>query len=83
MRLDKYLKQSRLIRRRKVAKEASDNEFIYVNGLIKKPSYKVKINDIIEIRFAYKTIIVKVKSINPLDKDELYTLIEEKYTTTD
>lgn len=82
MRLDKYLKQSRLIRRRKVAKEASNDEFVYVNGAIKKPSYQVKVNDIIEIKFAYKTVVIKVTSINPLDKEDLYTLIEEKKTTT-
>lgn len=82
MRLDKYLKQSRLIRRRKVAKEATANEFVYVNGKIRKPSYKVKINDIIEIKFVYKTVKIKVTSINPLDKDNLYTLIEEKKSTT-
>lgn len=80
MRLDKYLKVSRLIKRRTVAKEASTNNFVYVNNKIQKPSYKVKINDIIEIKFAYKSIKVKVTSIKPLDKDNFYLLIEEKTT---
>ncbi len=82
MRLDKYLKVSRLIKRRTIAKEASSGEFVLVNDIVKKPSYKVKINDIIEIRFAYKTVIVKVTSIKPLEKDSFYTLLEEKKATT-
>ena len=51
MRLDKYLKQSRLIKRRVVAKEAAENSFVYVNDKIVKPSYKLSIGDIIKINF--------------------------------
>ena len=50
MRLDKYLKVSRLIKRRTVAKTAADNERVLVNGKEAKPAYQVKVGDIIEIQ---------------------------------
>ena len=49
MRLDKFLKVSRLIKRRTVAKDASNDEKILVNGQIAKPSHEVKVGDIIEV----------------------------------
>ena len=63
MRLDKYLKVSRLIKRRTVANSACDNERILVNGKLAKASYQVKVGDIIEITFGTKTIKVEVVSI--------------------
>ena len=51
MRLDKYLKVSRLIKRRTVANEACDNERVSVNGRPAKASYDVKVGDVIELRF--------------------------------
>ena len=51
MRLDKFLKVSRIIKRRTVANEAADCGRIYVNGKAVKPSYEVKVNDIIETKF--------------------------------
>ncbi len=51
MRLDKFLKVSRIIKRRTVANEAADGGRISVNGKVVKPSYEVKIGDIIEIKF--------------------------------
>lgn len=54
MRLDKFLKVSRVIKRRTVANEAADNGRIAVNGKIVKPSYEVKPGDIVEIRFGDK-----------------------------
>ena len=54
MRLDKFLKVSRVIKRRTVANEAADAKRISVNGKIVKPSYEVKIGDIIEIKFGDK-----------------------------
>ena len=50
MRIDKFLKVSRIIKRRTVANEAADNGRISVNGRVVKPSYDIKINDIVEIR---------------------------------
>ena len=63
MRLDKYLKVSRLIKRRTVANDACDSQHISVNGRIAKASYEVKEGDIIEITFGEKTLKVKVLSI--------------------
>ena len=62
MRLDKYLKVSRLIKRRTVANDACDAQHICVNGKIAKASYDVKEGDIIEITFSEK--VLKVKVIN-------------------
>ena len=54
MRLDKFLKVSRVIKRRTVANEAADGGRVSVNGKIVKPSYEVKIGDIVEIKFGDK-----------------------------
>ena len=64
MRLDKFLKISRLIKRRTVANEACDNQRVTVNGRVAKASYDVKIGDIIEVRFGQKTLKVRVDEIN-------------------
>ena len=64
MRLDKYLKVSRLIKRRTVANEACDNEKVYVNGKAARASYDVKIGDIIELHLGQNTVSVEVVSIN-------------------
>ena len=60
MRLDKYLKVSRLIKRRTVANEACDNARISVNGRPAKASYDVKVGDILEIKFGEKTVKLEV-----------------------
>ena len=63
MRIDKFLKVSRLIKRRTVASDACDGEHISVNGKQVKPSYRVKIGDEIEIRFGQRTLVVRVLSL--------------------
>lgn len=63
MRLDKYLKVSRLIKRRTVANDACDNEKIIVNGKLAKASYHVKIGDVIEITYGTRTVKVEVLEI--------------------
>ena len=63
MRLDKYLKVSRLIKRRTIANEACDNDRITVNGKSAKASYQVKEGDIIEISFGSRTLKVEVLAI--------------------
>lgn len=63
MRLDKYLKVSRLIKRRTVAAEAASAERVTVNGKPAKPSYAVKTGDRIEIRFGQRTLKVEVTEI--------------------
>lgn len=79
MRLDKYLKVSRLIKRRSVANEACDTGRISVNGKIAKASYDVKIDDVIEIRFGEKLLRAQVTNIAEHvlkgDADGLYKII--------
>ena len=68
MRLDKYLKVSRLIKRRTVANEACDGERVTVNGRTAKASYDVKIGDVLEIRFGQKTVKVVVLNLSESTK---------------
>ena len=63
MRLDKFLKVSRVIKRRTVANDAADAGRISVNGKVVKPSYEVKIGDIVEIKFGDKISIFKILQI--------------------
>ena len=63
MRLDKYLKVSRLIKRRTAANEACDNERVTVNGRVARASYDVKVGDVITIRFGQKALSVEVLSV--------------------
>lgn len=83
MRLDKYLKVSRIIKRRSVAKEIADKDRILINGKTAKSSSKVSIGDELTIRFGNKTMIVSVDDIrDTTKKDEakdLYSIIEETY----
>jgi ribosomal 50S subunit-recycling heat shock protein len=64
MRLDKYLKVSRLIKRRTVANEACDGDRINVNGKPAKASYAVKIGDIIEVQYGQRMLRVEVTEIS-------------------
>ncbi len=64
MRLDKYLKITRLIKRRTIANEACDAGKIAVNGVVAKASYNVKIGDIIEITMGARSIRVRVTALN-------------------
>ena len=63
MRLDKYLKVSRLIKRRTVANEACDNGLVEVNGKPARASYEVKEGDQITLRFGVRTVTVEVLSV--------------------
>ena len=63
MRLDKYLKVSRLIKRRTVATDACDGDRILVNGRQAKASYQVKVGDVIEIAFGQRTMKVEVLDV--------------------
>ncbi|MCK1222289.1 RNA-binding S4 domain-containing protein [Streptococcus uberis] len=81
MRLDKFLKVSRIIKRRPVAKEVSDKGRIKVNGVLAKSSTDLKINDEIEIRFGNKLLTVKVLEMKDSTKKEdavkMYEIIKE------
>lgn len=70
MRLDKFLKVSRLIKRRTVANEACDGGRVLVNGTVAKASVKVKPGDIIEILFGTRTVKVEVLAIQDTTKKE-------------
>ena len=70
MRLDKYLKVSRLIKRRTVANDACDAGRVIVNDKVVKASYDVKVGDIIEIGFGNKTVKVEVTDILETTKKE-------------
>ena len=80
MRLDKYLKVSRLIKRRSVANEACDGERVSVNGRQVKASYQVKLGDVIEIGFGQRTLKVEVtqisETISKADAPAMYREIE-------
>ena len=81
MRLDKYLKISRLIKRRTLAKEASSSERVLVNGLVAKPSKEVKVRDLITISFGKKELTVKITSLldstKKADASLMYELVSE------
>ena len=70
MRLDKFLKVSRLIKRRTVANEACDAGIVTVNGQVAKASVKVKPGDIIEIQFGTRNVKVEVLDIQETTKKE-------------
>ena len=75
MRLDKYLKVSRIIKRRTIANEACDVGRVTVNGKVAKASVDVKINDVIEIRFGSNTTKVRVLSLNENPRKEEASLM--------
>ena len=78
MRLDKYLKVSRLIKRRTVANEACDNGRISVNGRVVKASYDVKIGDRIEITMGTRTVAVEVLEVaDNVRKDDAAGMYKE------
>ena len=78
MRLDKYLKVSRLIKRRTVANEACDNGRISVNGRVVKASYEVKIGDKFEIGLGNRTVAVEALQISEtVRKDDASAMYKE------
>ena len=78
MRLDKYLKVSRLIKRRTVANEACDNGRISVNGRVVKASYEVKEGDRIEISMGTRTVAVEVLQVaDSVRKDDAAAMYKE------
>jgi ribosomal 50S subunit-recycling heat shock protein len=78
MRIDKYLKVSRLIKRRTIANLACDNERVSVNGRTVRASYDVKPGEIIEIRFGERVLKVRVLSVpEHVGKDGAHLLYEE------
>ena len=80
MRLDKYLKVSRIIKRRTVANDACDTAHVQVNGRPAKASYDVKMGDVIEVTFGQRTLKVRVLDVKEFtakaDASSLYEVIE-------
>lgn len=80
MRLDKYLKVSRLIKRRTVANEACDGGRVSVNGKPARASYDVKVGDEIEISFSGRTVALEVLAVNEVIRKEeaplMYRIIQ-------
>lgn len=84
MRLDKFLKVSRLIKRRTLAKEVADQGRITINGAVAKASSTVKVGDELTIQFGQKKLTVKVTDLKETTKKEeaanLYEVIREERT---
>jgi len=78
MRLDKFLKVSRLIKRRTIANEACDNGRVSVNGRVVKASYEVKVGDRLEITMGPRTIAVEVVQVaETVRKDDASAMYKE------
>jgi ribosomal 50S subunit-recycling heat shock protein len=79
LRLDKYLKVSRLIKRRTIANDACDAGRVLVNGKTARASYDVKVNDVIELSFGSNTLKVKVNLVTEVVRKEaaaeMYTVL--------
>lgn len=76
MRIDKFLKMATVIKRRTVANEAADGGRISVNGKTVKPSYEVKVGDIVEIRFGDKISKFEILRIPQRQSEPIETLIK-------
>ncbi len=83
MRLDKFLKVARIIKRRTIAKEIADQDRVQINGRPAKSSTKVAIGDEIELVFGNKTLIVRVEDLRDTTKkaesEGMYTVLEERF----
>ncbi|EGL19730.1 MULTISPECIES: RNA-binding S4 domain-containing protein [Paenibacillus] len=82
MRLDKFLKVSRLIKRRTVAKDVSDQGRVWINGRDAKPSSTLKVGDELTIQFGQKKVTVRVEQLTESTRKEdaahMYTLLREE-----
>ncbi|VYT98517.1 RNA-binding S4 domain-containing protein [Clostridium tertium] len=80
MRLDKYLKVSRIIKRRTVAKEVCEGERVSINGKVAKPSTNIKEGDIIEIQFANRSLKARIiniaEHVKKENAKEMYEILE-------
>ena len=81
MRIDKYLKASRILKRRTVANELAANQRVEINGRQVKPSKEVSVGDIISITFGYRKLEVRVLSVEEpkkkKDASEMYEIVSE------
>ncbi|MBE6125256.1 MAG: RNA-binding S4 domain-containing protein [Erysipelotrichaceae bacterium] len=83
MRLDKFLKVARILKRRTVSKELAANQRVIVNGRVAKPSTDIKAGDIIEVVFGQRSLTVRVLEVKDIvrknEASDLYEVVEEKY----
>lgn len=83
MRLDKFLKVARIIKRRTIAKEIADQDRVQINGRPAKSSTKVAIGDEIGLVFGNKTLVVRVEDLRDTTKkaesEGMYTVLEERF----
>ncbi|MBQ9114522.1 MAG: RNA-binding S4 domain-containing protein [Clostridia bacterium] len=82
MRVDKYLKLSRIIKRRTVANDACDADRVLVNGKPAKPSKEIKVGDIIGVRFGdkeayFKVLVIPTGNVGKSDATSLYEVVNE------
>ncbi|MBE6732502.1 MAG: RNA-binding S4 domain-containing protein [Ruminococcaceae bacterium] len=77
MRLDKYLKVSRLIKRRTIANEACDAGRVTVNGKVARASYDVKVGDVVEITFGTRTVTLKITEVTEVVRKDDAALLYE------
>lgn len=77
MRIDKFLKVSRIIKRRVIAKEAIEKGRISIHGHVAKPGTQVAVGDVVVIRFASKTITIEVTSLLERDKSGMFHMLKE------
>ncbi len=84
MRIDKYLKVARILKRRETGKQLALNERLFVNGKVAKPSSEIKAGDTVKIVFGHREISVLVKDVrehaSKQEAFEMYEVIEEKKT---
>ena len=82
MRIDKYLKVARILKRREIGKQLALNERLFINDRIAKPSSEIKIGDIVRILFGHREIKIRVlqvrESASKQEAFEMYEVIEEK-----
>lgn len=82
MRLDKFLKVSRLIKRRTLAKQIAESERVFINDKVAKPSSTVSVGDIIKVQFGNKVVTVRVTEILNTTKKEdaanMYEILNEE-----
>jgi ribosomal 50S subunit-recycling heat shock protein len=87
MRIDKWLKVSRILKRRTISQELAKNERVEINGKAVKPSHEVKVGDEVSVRFGSRKITVKVCSVEDVKKkqeaSQLYEVLKEEYISAE
>ena len=82
MRIDKYLKTARILKRRSISKELADNQRIEINGRIVKPAHEVRVGDEVSVTFGTRKLTIRVLSIEDVkkkkDAQDLYEVLREE-----